>query len=210
MRFQFLIVGFKFHLFPVCKCSHPSFHSLVSHFAVFTPAKEIYHSPPTQILDFSTGSWVPLKEEKHPEQEGWQSEQYSLLFKPHLGNYVPFRKEYSRGGAGGLETMLAIQRSSNWKWSHSVMSNSCDPIDCSLSGSSIHGIYQTKVLEWVAISFSRESSQPRDQTQVSHITGNSLPPGPPGKPKKTGVGRLSLLQHIFLTQESNWDLLHCR
>ena len=38
----------------------------------------------------------------------------------------------------------------------------CDPMDCSLPGSSVHGIFQTKVLEWVAISFSRGSSQPRD------------------------------------------------
>ena len=38
----------------------------------------------------------------------------------------------------------------------------CDPIDCSLPGSSVHGIFQAIVLEWVAISFSRGSSQPRD------------------------------------------------
>ena len=47
----------------------------------------------------------------------------------------------------------------------------CDPMDCSLPGSSIHGIFQARVLEWVAVSFSRRSSQPRDQTQVSRITG---------------------------------------
>ena len=39
---------------------------------------------------------------------------------------------------------------------------------------------------------------------------DSLPSEPPGKPKNTGVGILSLLQGIFLTQESNWSLLHCR
>ena len=43
----------------------------------------------------------------------------------------------------------------------------CDPMDCSLPSSSIHGIFQATVLEWIAISFSRGSSQPRDQTQVS-------------------------------------------
>ena len=47
----------------------------------------------------------------------------------------------------------------------------CDPLDCSPWGSSIHGILQARILEWVAISFSRGSSQPRDQTQVSHIAG---------------------------------------
>ena len=57
------------------------------------------------------------------------------------------------------------------KWSHSVMSGLCDPMDCSLPGSSIHGIFQARILEWVAISFSRRSSQPRDWTWVSHIVG---------------------------------------
>ena len=47
----------------------------------------------------------------------------------------------------------------------------CDPMDCSLPGSSIHGIFQARILEWVAISFSRRSSRPRDWTQVSHIVG---------------------------------------
>ena len=47
----------------------------------------------------------------------------------------------------------------------------CDPVDCSLPGFSIHEIFQARILEWVTISFSRGSSQPRDQTQVSHIGG---------------------------------------
>ena len=47
----------------------------------------------------------------------------------------------------------------------------CEPMDCSLPDSSIHGIFQARILEWVAISFSRRSSQPREWTQVSHIVG---------------------------------------
>ena len=47
----------------------------------------------------------------------------------------------------------------------------CDPTDCSLPGSSVHGILQARMLEWVAIPSSRGSSQPRDQTQVSGIAG---------------------------------------
>ena len=47
----------------------------------------------------------------------------------------------------------------------------CDPMDCSLSRSFVHGIFQARVLEWDAISFSRGSSQPRDGTWVSHIVG---------------------------------------
>ena len=44
----------------------------------------------------------------------------------------------------------------------------CDPMDCSLPGFSVRGIFQARVLEWVAISFSRGSSWPRDRTQVIH------------------------------------------
>ena len=47
----------------------------------------------------------------------------------------------------------------------------CDPKDCSLPGSSLHGILQARVVEWVAISFSRGSSQLRDRTRISHIPG---------------------------------------
>ena len=45
----------------------------------------------------------------------------------------------------------------------------CDPMDCSLPGSSVHGILQAKILKWVVISFSRGSFQLRDRTQVSGI-----------------------------------------
>ena len=48
--------------------------------------------------------------------------------------------------------------------------------------------------------------EPRSPT----LQADSLPAEPKGKSKNTGVGSLSLLQGIFLTQESNWGLLHCR
>ena len=47
----------------------------------------------------------------------------------------------------------------------------CDPMDCSPPGSSVHGIFQAWILEWVAVSFSRGSSWPRDRTRVSRIVG---------------------------------------
>ena len=50
------------------------------------------------------------------------------------------------------------------------MSDSCDPVNCSPPGSS-HGIFQARVLQWVAISFSRGSSPSGDRTRVSHIVG---------------------------------------
>ena len=50
----------------------------------------------------------------------------------------------------------------------------CDPMDHSLPHSSVHGIFQARVLEWVAISFSRVFSRPRDRTWVSHIIGRRI------------------------------------
>ena len=47
----------------------------------------------------------------------------------------------------------------------------CDPMDCSPPNSSVHGVFQARTLEWVAISFSRGSSRPRDWTRVSRIAG---------------------------------------
>ena len=47
----------------------------------------------------------------------------------------------------------------------------CDPMDCSPTGSSVRGILQARILEWVSMPSSRESSQPRDRSQVSRIAG---------------------------------------
>ena len=47
----------------------------------------------------------------------------------------------------------------------------CNPVDCNLLGFSVHGILQARILEWVAISFSRGSSRPRDRTPVSRMGG---------------------------------------
>ena len=59
------------------------------------------------------------------------------------------------------------------KWSEVAQScpTPCDPVDCSPPGFSVHGSLQVRILEWVAISFSRGSSRPRDQTWVSCIAG---------------------------------------
>ena len=51
---------------------------------------------------------------------------------------------------------------------------------------------------------------PRIKPRSPTLQADSLPSEPPGTPKNTGVGSLSLLQQIFPTQKSNWDLLHCR
>ena len=72
------------------------------------------------------------------------------------------------------------------------------------------GILQARIMQWVAISLSRGSSNPRIESRSPAVQVDSLPSEPRGKPKNTGVGSLSLIQGIFPTQESNWGLLHCR
>ena len=69
-------------------------------------------------------------------------------------------------GQGGKDEDLKFSFPSEVAQSCSTLR---DPVDCSLPNSSVHGIFQAIVLEWIAISFSRGSSRPRDGTQVSHI-----------------------------------------
>ena len=109
-------------------------------------------------------------------------------------------------------------------------------MDCNLPGSSVHGISQARILEWVAISFSRGSSQPRARFTSLSLAEGFFTIELPGKPqinisdflrphglqpsrllcpwdssgKNTREGCHALLQGIFLTQESNPHFLPCR
>ena len=74
----------------------------------------------------------------------------------------------------------------------------------------VHGIPQAIILEWVAVPSPGDLPNPWIKSRFPTLQADSLPAEPQGKPKNTGVGSLSLLQWIFLTQESNQDLLHCR
>ena len=85
----------------------------------------------------------------------------------------------------------------------------CDPVDYSSPGSSDHGILQARTLEWVAISSSRGSPHPGTEHRSPVLQADFLLSEPPWEPKNTGVGGISLLQEIFLTQESNQGLLPC-
>lgn len=58
----------------------------------------------------------------------------------------------------------------------------CDAMDCSLPGSSTHGIFQARVLKWVAISSSRTSSRPMIETRSPTLQADTLASEPPGKP----------------------------
>ena len=74
-----------------------------------------------------------------------------------------------------------------------------------------HGMLQARIRGWVAVAFSRGIfPTPGIKPRPPVLQADSLPAEPPGKPKNTGVGSLSLLQQIFPTQESNQGLLRCR
>ena len=66
--------------------------------------------------------------------------------------------------------MLEAAYVSNTKYACACSVTLCDPMDCNLPGSSVHGIFQARILGWVAISSLRRSSQPRDRTCVSWVS----------------------------------------
>ena len=79
-------------------------------------------------------------------------------------------------------------------------------MDCNLPGSSAHGISQERILEWIAIPFSRGSSKPSDGNQASHIAGGFFTIWATREAQEYWVGSLSFLQGIILTQETNGGL----
>ena len=83
----------------------------------------------------------------------------------------------------------------------------CHPMDCSPPACSVHRILQARILEWFAIPFSRGSSQPRDQTQVSHFAGGFFyQRSHQGSPR-----RLEWVACPFSSRSSRTRvLLHCR
>ena len=81
----------------------------------------------------------------------------------------------------------------------------CDPMNYT-----VHRILQARILEWVAFPFFRNLSNPGIKPRSPELQTDSLPAEPQGKPKNIGMGTISLLQQIFLTQESTRGLLHCR
>ena len=101
----------------------------------------------------------------------------------------------------------------------------CDPMDCSPPDSSVHGIFQARILEWVAISFSRDLPDPGIELGSSASQADALPSEPPGKPQEKyffeplflgggGQEYWSGLPFpspgIFPTQGLNLGLPHCR
>ena len=85
-----------------------------------------------------------------------------------------------------------------WMYSCCLIAVFCDPVGYNLPGSSVLGISQAGILEWIAISFSRESSQSRDRTHISCMADRFFTTEPPGKPTEY----ISDMDLIFLFASS--------
>jgi len=79
-----------------------------------------------------------------------------------------------------------------------VMSNACDPMDCSPPGSPVHGISQARILEWVTISSSRRSSHPGIEPGPPAWQGDSLPLSHLGSPGEGRLGKWCLTSCPFV------------
>ena len=86
----------------------------------------------------------------------------------------------------------------------------CDPTECSLPGSSIHGIFKARVLEWVAISFFKGSSWPRDRTQVSHIVGRCFTVWATRKVSNPFSVEINFFQHDSIASNGIYQNYKCQ
>ena len=93
------------------------------------------------------------------DQQIWKIQQWPQDWKRSV--FIPIPKKGNAKECSNYCTISRISHTSKSEVTQSCLTL-CDPMDCSLPGSSLHRILQARVLEWVAISFSRGSSQPRD------------------------------------------------
>ena len=132
----------------------------------------------------------------------------SIVLWPGMTHPVPLLSQNACCGRGAWCSSLSFEvfLFSNHQLANRYISESevaqscptlCHTMDCSLPGSSLYGILQARVLEWVAISFSRGSSRPRDGTPGSPtFQVNALTSEPPGKPRKRKTGAILTLPHL--------------
>ena len=113
-----------------------------------------------------------------PWRRAWQPTPVLLPGTPH-GNEqrrltvqgVAKRRNWSDPACEYTSSSTGSMKWKKWKFMAKSCPTPCDPVDHSLPGSSVHEMPQTRITEWVAISFSRGSSQPRDQTCASCLAG---------------------------------------
>ena len=174
-------------------------------------ADSLLSEPAGKPWEYKRG--VKVRRGKHNMQnqaEGWASTRDFLLRKGWrlTGSMGEMQGDGGRSlcmeGIGGLVASVCrmscylVRWNLSYKWKDciyicicvcSVMSSLCDPIDYRPPGSSVHGIFQARITEWVAMPHSRGSSWPRDPTLVSCVSCIGrwiffLTTKPPGKPTK--------------------------
>ena len=126
---------------------------------------------------------------KIPRRRKW------LLTPVFLPEESPWTEE-----PGGLQSCCA------WSLNHIQLFSTSWTVAC--QEPLFMGIFQARILEWVAMPSFRGSSQPRNRTQVSHISGRFFTIWATREAKNTRMGNLSLLHGNFLTQEWKRGLLH--
>ena len=131
-------------------------------------------------------------------QHIWKTQQWPQDWKS--SGFIPIPNKGNAKNVLATTQLHSSHTLPKWKWKWKWLSYVW------LFVTPVHGILQARILEWVAFPFSSGSSQPRSRTLQAH----SLQAEPQRKARNTGMGSLSLLQQIFLTQELNWGLLHCR
>ena len=119
-----------------------------------------------------------IRKHKNKKSNTWRSKQVlTLMVKGDLRQRVMYSSQIRWGLSSSYQLLCflfqfdKINKEESESEATQFCLTLCDPMDCSLPGSSIHGIFQARILEWVVISFSRRSPQPRDWTWVSCIVG---------------------------------------
>ena len=102
-----------------------------------------------------------------------------------------------------MSTQLHCKK--KWKWSCSVVPTLCHPMDCSLPGSSIHGIFQERILEWGAIAFSRSiaAAAAAKSLQLCSTLCNPIDSSPPGSPVP-GILQAGTLEWVAISFSNSW------
>ena len=103
---------------------------------------------------------------RHEGAEGQAGGSITSISRLKCSKRPPYLNIWSGDEKGLLRSFVVW-----WRFSHQVVSDSCNPMDYSPPGSPVHGISQARMLEWVAIPFCRGSSWPRYQIQVFCIAG---------------------------------------
>ena len=111
-------------------------------------------------------SWINLKKEIWGEKKiKWWQNSYSFILYINTSSSKTWKIKWSNAWWGNFLLVKATQ----------LCPALCNSMDYSLPGSSVHGILQARILEWVAIPFSMGSSQPRDWTWVSCTSSRLFP-----------------------------------